>query len=108
MAESGILFILCYLVTTDDVALYAALVDERASLFSNGAADVEGQISPHASSCSCYPASLMLLTLTASAAPNFILIGPGLVWQTLPAGWVDTFESHYSTCLYWHGLLLCP
>ena len=37
----------------------------------------------------------MLLTLTASSAPNFILIGPGLVWQTLPAGWVDTFESHY-------------
>ena len=38
----------------------------------------------------------MLLTLTASSAPNFILIGPGLVWQTLPAGWVDTFESHYT------------
>ena len=37
----------------------------------------------------------MLLTLTASSTPNFILIGPGLVWQTLPAGWVDTFESHY-------------
>ena len=38
----------------------------------------------------------MLLILTASSAPNFILIGPGLVWHTLPARWVDTFESHYS------------
>ena len=37
----------------------------------------------------------MLLTQTASSAPNFILVGAGLVWQTLPAGWVNTFESHY-------------
>ena len=42
----------------------------------------------------------MLLTLTASSAPNFILIGPGLVWQTLPAGWVDTVESHYITYIH--------
>ena len=77
------------------------------SLFSNGAADVEGLITPPASSCSCYPASLMWLTLTASSAPNFILIGPGLVWQTLPAGWVDTFESHYSMHLHASALLIC-
>ena len=38
----------------------------------------------------------MLLTQTASSAPNFILIGAGLVWQTLPAGWVGTSKSHYS------------
>ena len=37
----------------------------------------------------------MFLSCLASSAPIFILIGPGLVWQTLPAGWVDTFESHY-------------
>ena len=39
----------------------------------------------------------MLLTQTASSAPDFILIGAGLVWQTLPAGWVDTSESHYTS-----------
>ena len=39
----------------------------------------------------------MLLTQTASCPPNFILIGAGLVWQTLPAGWIHTFESHYTT-----------
>ena len=38
----------------------------------------------------------MLLTQTASSPPDFILIGAGLVWPTLPAGWVDTSESHYS------------
>ena len=38
----------------------------------------------------------MLLTQTASSAPIFILIGAGLVWQTLPAGWVDISESHYT------------
>ena len=42
------------------------------------------------------PYLLMLLTQTASSPPNFILIGAGLVWQTLPAGWVHTFESHYT------------
>ena len=41
----------------------------------------------------------MLLTQTASSAPNVILIGAGLVWQTLPAGWADTSESHYMS---WH------
>ena len=50
---------------------------------------------PPARSCSCHPVLLMLLTQTASSPPNFILIGAGLVWQTLPAGWVHTFESHY-------------
>ena len=37
----------------------------------------------------------MLLTLTASSASDFILIGAGLVWQTLPARWVENFESHF-------------
>ena len=41
---------------------------------------------------------LMLLSLTANTTPNFILIGAGLVWQTLPAGWVY-FESHYGASL---------
>ena len=50
---------------------------------------------PPARSCSCHPVLLMLLTQTASSPPNFILIGADLVWQTLPAGWVHTFESHY-------------
>ena len=52
---------------------------------------------PHARSCSCHPALLMLLPPTASFAPNFILIGAGLVWQTMPAGWVDISESHYTS-----------
>ena len=39
----------------------------------------------------------MLLTLAASAAPNFTLIGADLVWQTLLAGWVDALKSHYTT-----------
>ena len=42
----------------------------------------------------------MLLSQTASSPPNFILIGAGLVWQTLPAGWVHTFESHYKRLFY--------
>ena len=96
MAESGILFLVCSLVTTDDVRFTLRLSTSGLQPVSNGAADVEGLISPPASSSS-YPASLMLLTLTATSAPNFILIGPGLVWQTLPAGWVDTFERHYMT-----------
>ena len=39
----------------------------------------------------------MLLTQPASSPPNFILIGASLVWQTLPAGWVHLFESHYTS-----------
>ena len=56
------------------------------SRFSKGGADVEGLMCPPARSCSCHPVLLMLLTQTASSPPNFILIGAGLVWQTLPAG----------------------
>ena len=56
---------------------------------------------PPARSCSCHPVLLMLLTQTASSPQNFILIGAGLVWQTLPAGWVHTFESHYTFTAAW-------
>ena len=38
--------------------------------------------------------------LDYSFAPSFISVEPGLLWQTLSARWVDTFESHY-ICLLW-------
>ena len=84
-------------VTTDDVRLTLRL--STSGLYSEGAADVEGLMSPPARSCSCHTTLLMLLTQTASSTPNFILNGAGFVWQTLPAlGRYILFESHYHAC----------
>ena len=66
------------------------------SLFSNHAADIEGLLCPPASSFAAGSSIPLMPSLTASFAPSFISVEPGLLWQTLSARWVDTFESHYS------------